>query len=660
MGQLKEKIKKLRAKIRKHNYYYFVLDDPQISDREYDQLMQELIDLEKENPKLITSDSPTQRVGGEPIDQFDKVAHQVPLLSLDKAFSISELEDFASRVKRSIKEEIDYIVELKIDGLSASLVYQDGSLNQGATRGNGEVGEDVTHNLKTIRSIPLKLEQRLDLEVRGEVFMPKDDFLKLNEEQEKADEDAFANPRNAAAGSLRQLDPQVAASRPLDIFIYDSAYIEGVDFKTHSQKLDYLEELGFKINPQRMVCKGITEVIKYCKEWTEKRNDLNYGIDGIVIKVNQLNMQKKLGSTAKHPRWAIAYKFPAQEKETIIEDIEVTVGRTGTLTPTAILEPTLLDGSVVSRANLHNQDELERKDIRIGDRAIVRKAGDIIPEVVKVLPGKRTGKEEEFSLPDKCPVCGAKAVRLEGEVATKCAGGACPAKLREGVLHFVQRNAMNIEGVGPALVEQLIENKLIEDVADLYYLTKEDLIQLDRMGHKSSQNVLDALADSKDNSLQQVLYGLGIEYVGSRVAQILAQNFSNIDQIIEASQKELESIDEIGPKIAQSIVAYFNQEQNLEIIAKLKEAGVNFTAQLKEAEQKLAGNKFVLTGKLEDFTRQEAKEAIVDLGGRVTSSVSGATDYLVVGENPGSKYEQAQELGTTVLVEEEFKELIDK
>ena len=656
--EIKERVKELRTELREHNYYYFVKDEPQISDREYDKLMQELVELEAEYPELKSEDSPTQRVGGEPIDEFEKVEHDSPLLSLDKSFSAQELRDFAKRVKKDVNSEVEYVVELKIDGLSASLLYEDGKFVQGATRGNGEIGEDVTHNLRTVGSIPLALEEDIDLEVRGEVFFPKDKFMALNQQRAEEGEASFANPRNAAAGTLRQLDPKVAANRPLDIFIYDSAYLEGEEFSKHSQRLDYLADLGFKINSEREVLSDIEEVIAYCERWTENRDDLNYEIDGIVIKVNNLELREVLGSTAKHPRWAIAYKFPAQQKETTIQDIEVTVGRTGTLTPTAVLEPILLDGSVVSRANLHNQDELDRKDVRIGDQAIVQKAGDIIPEVVEVLPEKRDGSEEEFNLPDHCPVCGAKAVRLEGEAAKRCTGGACPAKLREEILHFVQRDAMNIDGIGPALVDQLLDQDLVEDVADLYYLKKEDLMELERMAEKSSQNVLDALENSKDNSLDQVLYGLGIRHVGSRVAEVLAQNFATIDEIIAADKEELEAIDEIGPKIAQMIVTYFSEEQNLEIIAKLKEAGVNFTAEIEEREATLEGNKFVLTGSLDDFTRKEAKEEISKLGGRVTSSISGATDYLIVGDNPGSKYDKAQELGTTILDEAEFKELI--
>ena len=657
-AESKEKAKELREKLREYNYYYFIEDDPQISDRKYDQLMQELVELEEEYPALKKDDSPTQRVGGEAIDEFEKVEHDIPLLSLDKSFSAQELRDFAERVKKEVQQDIEYVVELKIDGLSASLIYEEGKLVQGATRGNGKVGEDVTHNLKTVPSIPLNLGQDIDLEVRGEVYFPKDKFIELNQEREDKGKDTFANPRNAAAGTLRQLDPKVAAERPLDIFIYDSAYLSGKEFNKHSERLDYLAELGFKVNSERKRLSDIEEVISYCETWTEKREDLNYEIDGIVIKVNQLDLREVLGSTAKHPRWAIAYKFPAQQKETIIKDIEVTVGRTGTLTPTAVLEPIFLDGSLVSRANLHNQDEVDRKDVRIGDHAIVQKAGDIIPEVVEVLPEKREGSEKEFTLPDYCPVCGAKAVRPEGEAAKRCTGGACPAKLKEEVLHFVQRDAMNIDGIGPALVEQLLEEDLISDVADLYYLSKEELMDLERMAEKSSQNVLDALAESKDNSLAQVLYGLGIRYVGSRVGQVLAQNFTNIDEIIAADKEELEAIDEIGPKIAEMITTYFAEEQNLEIINKLKEAGLNFASEGQNSAQTLEGNKFVLTGSLDDFTRKEATAEIENLGGRVTSSVSGATDYLVVGDNPGSKYDKAQELDTTILTEAEFKDLI--
>ncbi|WP_018249230.1 NAD-dependent DNA ligase LigA [Orenia marismortui] len=658
MKEIENRVDELRKKIRKHNHYYFVLDGPQISDREYDKLMQELIQLEEEHPELITQDSPTQRVGGEAIDEFNKVEHEIPLLSLAKSFSEEELREFDKRIKKEVDASFNYVVELKIDGLSASLIYRDGLLVQGATRGNGRVGEDVTHNIKTIKSIPLRLDQELNLEVRGEVYFPKDRFVELNQRREESGEEKFANPRNAAAGTLRQLDPKIAANRPLDIFIYDSAYIERESFNLHNKRLEYLQKLGFKLNQEYKLCDNIDEVISYCQEWTEKRNELNYEIDGIVIKVNNLALRDQLGSTAKHPRWAMAYKFPAQQKETQIKDVEITVGRTGSLNPTAILEPILLDGSVVSRATLHNQDEIDRKDIRIGDKVIVQKAGDIIPQVVRVLKEKRTGQEEKFEIPKHCPVCGAEAVRLEGEVVISCTGGACPAQLREEIIHFVQRNAMNIEGVGPSLIQQLLDNDLIQDVADLYYLKKEELMNLDRMGEKSSQNVIAALEKSKDNSLAQLIFGLGIRHVGSRVGQVLAQNYKDIDAIAQADEEELSAINEIGPKIAQSIVSYFDQEQNLNIIKKLKEAGVNLESQTSNIEKTLEAKKIVVTGKLEDFTRKEAKTAITNLGGRVTSSVSKNTDYLVVGENPGSKYDKAQEIGVSILNEAEFKDLI--
>ncbi|MCK8828369.1 NAD-dependent DNA ligase LigA [Natroniella acetigena] len=659
MERIKQEIEELRAEIRKHNHYYFVLDQPQISDREYDQLMQQLLQLEEEYPELVTSNSPTQRVGGEAIDQFRKVEHQIPLLSLAKSFSEQELYDFDQRVQKLAGEKVEYVVELKIDGLSTSVIYEEGKLVQAATRGNGMIGEDITHNIRTIKSIPLYLDLELDLEVRGEVFMLKDRFLELNQRREEEGLDTFSNPRNAAAGSVRQLDPKVAARRPLDIFIYDSTYIEGQDFESHSDRLDYLEELGFKVNSARKVCSEIEGVVEYCQEWTTKRDELNYEIDGIVIKVNRLNLREQLGRTAKHPRWAMAYKFPAQQQETEVKDIEVTVGRTGALTPTAVLDSVFLDGSEVSRATLHNQDEIERKGVKIGDRVIVQKAGDIIPEVVRVLADKRTGEEVEFNLPQECPVCGAEAVRLEGEAVIRCTGGACPAQLREEILHFVKRNAMNIEGVGPALIDQLLENDLVEDVADLYYLKQEQLAALERMGQKSSQNVIIAIEESKNNKLSRLLFGLGIRHVGSRVAQVLATNYQQLDQLITATVEELMEIDEIGPKIAQSIVAYFKQEQNLEIIEKLRQAGVNLEADFKQKEASLEGKKFVLTGKLADFTRSEAKGAITELGGRVTSSVSGQTDYLVVGDNPGSKYDKAQKLGVEILNEEDFKDLID-
>ncbi|WP_408955629.1 NAD-dependent DNA ligase LigA [Natroniella sp. ANB-PHB2] len=657
MEGIKQKIENLRSEIRRHNHYYFVLDQPQISDQEYDQLMQQLIKLEEEYPELVTPNSPTQRVGGEAIDQFKKVEHQIPLLSLAKSFSEQELYDFDQRVQKIIGEKVKYVVELKIDGLSTSLLYEEGRLVQAATRGNGIIGEDITHNIRTIKSIPLNLDSQLDLEVRGEVFIPKDRFLKLNQWRKKEELGTFANPRNAAAGSVRQLDPKVAARRPLDIFIYDSTYIEGQQFKTHSERLDYLEELGFKINPARQVCSEIEEVIEYCQKWTTKREELNYEIDGIVIKVNQLSLREQLGATAKHPRWAMAYKFPAQQQETEVKGIEVTVGRTGALTPTAVLEPVLLDGSEVSRATLHNQDYIEEKDVRIGDRVIIEKSGDIIPQVVEVLVKERNGQQESYHLPQSCPICQGEISKVGAE--HRCINNNCPSRTEEKIKHFAKRGAMNIEGLGESLVKKLLENGLIADLADLYYLHQKELVELERMGQKSSQNLLDAIEKSKDNSLARLLFGLGIHHVGSEVARNLAENFSDLDEIMEATKKELMAIDGVGPKIAQSIVTYFSQQESLEIIKKLRQAGVNLESRQAEQDDLLEEKKFVLTGKLADFTRSEAKGVITELGGKVTSSVSGQTDYLVVGDNPGSKYQQAQDLGVEILSEEEFKEIIE-
>ncbi|MCK8816065.1 NAD-dependent DNA ligase LigA [Natroniella sulfidigena] len=657
MEDIKQEIEELRAEIRRHNHYYFVLDQPKISDQEYDQLMQRLLKLEAEYPELVTANSPSQRVGGEAIDQFEKIEHQIPLLSLAKSFSKEELREFDQRVQKSVAGRVEYVVELKIDGLSTSLIYQDGKLIQAATRGNGLIGEDITHNIRTIKSIPLNLEDELDLEVRGEVFIPLDRFVELNHRRVEEGLSRFANPRNAAAGSVRQLDPKVAARRPLDIFIYDSTYIEGQQFKTHSERLDYLEELGFKINPARKVCTEIEEVIEYCQNWTAEREELNYEIDGIVIKVNRLELREQLGATAKHPRWAMAYKFPAQQQETKVKDIEVTVGRTGALTPTAVLEPVLLDGSEVSRATLHNQDYIEEKDVRIGDRVIIEKSGDIIPQVVEVLVEKRDGQQESYHLPQSCPVCQGEVSKVGADY--RCLNNNCPSRTEEKVKHFAKRGAMNIEGLGESLVEKLLENGLIADLADLYYLDQKDLVELERMGQKSSQNLLDAIEKSKENSLSRLLFGLGIHHVGSEVARNLAKNFSNLDEIIEADQEELTAIDGVGPKIAQSIISYFSQQENLEIIKKLRQAGVNLEAKTVKQDDLLEGKKFVLTGKLADFTRAEAKREVTELGGRVTGSVSGQTDYLVVGENPGSKYDKAQKLGVEILSEEEFKNIVN-
>ncbi|AZR74769.1 DNA ligase (NAD(+)) LigA [Anoxybacter fermentans] len=653
----------LRKKIEYHDYRYYVLDDPEIADAEYDQLMRKLQRLEEEYPEIVTPDSPTQRVGGAPIDEFQKVVHRVPMLSLDNAFNEEELRAFDQRIKRlSGRKDLEYVVELKIDGLTAVLTYENGRLVRGATRGDGQVGEDVTHNIRTIKSIPLRLKKPVSIEIRGEVYMDKQGFKEMNKRREEKGESLFANPRNAAAGTVRQLDPRIAAERPLNYMAYDLIYLGEGGFTTHMEVLEYLEELGFKVN-QRWLCFNIEEVIQITEEWTEKREELPFEIDGLVIKLNDLTLREKLGATSKSPRWAIAYKFPAQQRTTVVKDILPSVGRTGAITPVAILEPVEVAGSIVSRATLHNEDELKRKDVRIGDTVVIQKAGDVIPEVVKVVTSKRTGNEKEFKMPTECPVCGAKVVREPGEAVHRCTNNlGCPAQLREGIVHFVSRNAMNLEGVGPALIDQLLEKELIKDVADLYYLKKEDLVQLERMGEKSAQNVLAAIERSKERPLDRLIFALGIRHVGSNSARILTQKYKSIDELMNASVDDLLELDEIGPKIAESIVNFFKEERNRKLIEKLRRGGVKMAMAADEkesqADKSLAGKKFVFTGGLETLTRNEAKELVLSKGGKVSSSVSKKTDYVVVGKDPGSKYEKAKELGITILTEEEFKKLV--
>ncbi|MFW6386891.1 MAG: NAD-dependent DNA ligase LigA, partial [Bacillota bacterium] len=553
-----------------------------------------------------------------------------------------------------------FVVEHKIDGLSAILTYEDGHLVRGATRGNGVVGEDVTENLKTIHSIPLRLRREIDIEVRGEVFMHKDDFAAMNERRLDRGEEPFANPRNAAAGSVRQLDPRVAAGRPLSFMAY-TVINPGVNFSSHRETLEMLEEAGFKTNWHHCTS-DLDEIIAICEEWVEKRDNLKFEIDGIVIKVDDLSLRQELGATNKSPRWAVAYKFPAQQKTTMVKDIIISVGRTGALTPTAVLEPVEVDGSTVSRATLHNEDEIRRKDVRIGDRVLIQKAGDVIPEVVRVIKDQRTGEEKEFAMPDKCPVCGGEARKEAGEAVLRCMNvTGCPAQRREGILHFVSRNAMNIEGVGPAIVDQLLENDLVEDYADLYYLEKAELIELERIAEKSAENILDAIENSRDRPLFRVIFALGIRHVGEGAARVLVDHYSSMDELAGAGRDELENIDEIGPVIAQSIVDFFSQKHNLQVIDKLREAGVNLEKEKQEeGEQFLEGYTFVFTGALDGYTRSEASELVNGAGGRVTSSVSGNTDFLVAGSSPGSKYDRAQELGVEILDEGAFKQLLKR
>ncbi len=655
-------LQKLREEIEHHNYQYYVLDNPQITDARYDRLMGKLLAWEEKYPELVTSDSPSQRVGGAPLKEFGTVRHRVPMLSLSNAFGEAELMEFDRRVRSGLGGgPVEYVVELKIDGLAISLTYEDGLFNRGATRGDGEVGEDITQNLKTIRSIPLKLKKNVAaLDVRGEAFMPKKEFARLNEEKELAGEPPFANPRNAAAGSLRQLDPRVTAKRSLNAFLYAIGYLEGLEVKTHWEALELLKEMGFNINPHVAVFASMEEVVKYIERWAEKRHGLPYDTDGMVIKVNSLRQQELLGFTAKSPRWAIAYKFPAEQATTVVKDIIVRVGRTGVVTPTAVLEPVSLAGSTVSRATLHNQDIIDEKDIRIGDAVVIHKAGDIIPEVLEVLKEKRSGTEQAYRIPDRCPECRSEVVRFTGEVALRCTNASCPARLREGIIHFVSRDAMNIDGLGPAVVAQLLANGLIRDAADLYYLKPENLVQLERMGEKSAQNLLEALEKSKANSLAQFIFALGIRHVGSRAGKLLAQHFGSMDKLMTASQEELQNIPEIGPKMAESIVGFFHQEENRELVKRLKQAGVDpQESAITSGDLPFAGLNFVLTGTLTRFARKEAEEMIEQLGGKTSGSVSKKTSYVVVGENAGSKYDKAVQLDIPILDEQQFLDLVE-
>lgn len=657
----REYINELRQELRKYEYHYYVLDDPLISDAEYDRLMQELRRLENEYPELVTPDSPTQRVGGQATEKFNPVIHRRPLLSLDNAFSLAELQEFNRRVNRVI-EAVSYMAELKIDGVSIVLVYQDGVLVNAATRGDGLVGEDVTNNIKTIRSIPLRLRDNLPrLEVRGEIYMPKQEFLRLNQEKEEKGEKVFANPRNAAAGSIRQLDPGITASRALAAFIYDIVYIEGREIYNQQEALEFLKQQGFPVNSEAHYCSDIEQVYAYSQEYQEKRHDLPYEIDGVVIKLNPFAGRETLGQTARSPRWAIAYKFPAEEKETRLLGVEVNVGRTGIIAPTAILEPVSLAGTTVSRASMHNFDLLREKDIRVGDLVLVHKAGDIIPEIIKPMVEKRQGREQEIEPPTSCPACGSGVVRFEGEVAYRCENINCPARLKESLIFFASRSAMDIDGLGPAVIDQLVEKKLVEKVDDLYYLKEDDIVGLDRMGAKSAANLIQAITDSKARPLYRLLTALGIRHIGSKTARILTTHIHDIDQFNQVSEEQLMSIPEIGPKMAESIVKFFNELRNQETITRLKAVGVNTVeAESTGGLKPLTGKTFVLTGTLESLTRNEASEKIEALGGKVSGSVSKKTNYVIAGSEPGSKYDKAIQLGVTILNEEEFLKMLEE
>ncbi|MFY9272786.1 MAG: NAD-dependent DNA ligase LigA [Thermacetogeniaceae bacterium] len=661
LDEARQKVEELRSEIRKHDYHYYVLDNPLITDQEYDSLMRELESLERKFPELITPDSPTQRVGGAPLEQFRSVRHTTPLFSLANAFDEGDLRDFDRRVRQLSGTAVDYVVEPKIDGLSVVLTYENGEFVLGATRGDGITGEDITENLRAVRLLPKKLNGAPPrLVVRGEAFMPKKAFALLNEERDAKGEQPFANPRNAAAGSLRQLDPKVTAGRTLGVYVYQ--VLEGMDreISTQWEALSLLRDFGFSVQEQSRYCRDIEEVTDCCSEWVEKRHSLNYEIDGLVVKVNSLHLYDILGYTAKSPRWAIAFKFPAEQAVTQVKDIFVRVGRTGVLTPIAILEPVQVGGVTVSRATLHNEEMIRQKDVRVGDYVLVQRAGDVIPEVVRVLPERRTGEEKVFKMPDYCPVCGSKVLHLEGEVAARCTGIACPAQLKELVIHFVSREAMDVEGMGPALVEQLVDKKLISDPADIYTLSKEDLAKLERMGEKSADNIVRAIERSKERGLAHLLYALGIRHVGIKSAEILANKFGSLDVLARASFEELTGIPEIGPKIARSIEVFFQQEQTSRLIAKLKRAGVKMEQERERenGELVLAGKVFVLTGTLPNLSRKEAEALIKKHGGKISSSVSKKTDYVVAGSDPGQKYDKAKQLGIPIISEDELLQMV--
>lgn len=663
--EILDRVQKLRDEINVHNYRYYILDDPEVSDAEYDRLMRELQNLEQQFPGLITPDSPTQRVGATPLAAFESVEHTLPMLSLDNAFSEAEIREFDARVRRLIPDvtEIEYMAETKFDGLAVELVYENGLFTVGSTRGDGITGEDITQNLKTIKSVPLTLlkgeippPERL--EIRGEVVIGIGEFRNLNRQREAAGEPTFANPRNAAAGSLRQLDPKITASRPLDIFFHGIGQVVGIEFQSHSEFLNTIQQWGLKVSSLRRLCRSLNEIFQFYAELKEKREQLAHEIDGMVIKVNDLSLRDRIGIKSRSPRWAIAYKFPAQQEVTQIRDIRAQVGRTGALTPVAIMAPVRIGGVEVSRATLHNQDEIDKKDVRIGDWVVVQRAGDVIPEVVKVIESRRTGNEKKFQIPDTCPVCGGHVVRLEDEAVHRCQNISCPAQIKQQIQHFASRTAMDIEGLGNKLVDQLVEKGKAKTVADLYFLTRDDWANLERMADKSAQNIVDALEKSKHIALDRFIYSLGIRFVGERTARLLADHFKTLDNFKTSTYEELLSIHEIGPQSAQSIVQFLGEPKNVETINKLLSAGIKIEIKEKTASDVFSGKTFVFTGALEIYSRHEAEALVESLGGRAASSVSRKTDFVVIGQNAGSKADKARELGVTILSEADFQEMV--
>ncbi len=658
---IKLQIDNLIDKINYHSDKYYNQDTPEISDFEYDMLMKELIKLEAENPEFKRVDSPSNRVGGVALDKFDQVTHKNPMLSLSNAYSAEDLRDFDRRVREMTDGDVEYVVEFKIDGLSVGITYENGEFKSAATRGNGIIGEDISKNAMTIKSVPLKIDDKREIIVRGEVYISKENFEKVNEYQEEHDLQVFANPRNLAAGSLRQLDSKLTAKRPLDIFVFNLENINELDgIDTHSDSLEYLKKLGFSVSENYKICKSIDEVIEFIEYWTENRGSLKFDIDGMVVKVNNIEQRNEMGFTAKSPRWAIAYKFPAERKKSKILDIEVEVGRTGTITPTAILEPVRLAGTSVSRATLHNEDFIREKDIKLFDHVIVQKAGDIIPQIVEVVKEDRTGDEKDFVMPSVCPECGEPTVRLEGEAAVKCINISCPAQIRRGMIHFVSREAMDIDGMGESIITLFLKEGLIKDVSDIYYLKKEQIVPLERMGEKSADNLIKAIEKSKSNDLWRLINGLGIRFVGVKGAKILASNFSSLDEIMNADVERLQQLEEFGSIMSESVVKFFREEQNLAVIQKLKDAGVNTEAGEDKSEgipQLFEGMKIVLTGTLPTLKRNQAKEIIELRGGKATSSVSKSTTFVLAGEEAGSKLTKANDLGIKVIDEDMFLKL---
>ena len=662
LEEAEKEIKELRDKLEYYAKKYYDDDEPEISDYEYDMMMNKLKALEKEFPELITKDSLTQKVGGHVKEGFKEVVHEVPLQSLQDVFSFEELEEFDERIKKQAIEEnedLKYVVETKIDGLSTALEYKDGVFVRGATRGNGLVGEDITDNLRTIKSIPKVLTEKVDITVRGEVFIGTKEFEKMNEEQEVMGKPLFANARNAAAGSLRQLNPKITAERPLDIYVFNVQKFDKNTFNSHYEQLEYLVKLGFNVNPVRIYCNNYKEAEEAIKKIGENRENLSFGIDGAVIKVDSLSFREKLGTTYKVPKWAIAYKYPPEAKETKLKDIIWQVGRTGVITPMAILEPVKVAGSTISKTTLHNEDFIKEKGLKIGDTVVIQKQGDVIPEVIKVVTEKRTGEEKETIIPTICPVCGAPAIREDGEAAIRCTGIECPAQLIRGIEHFVSKECMDIDGLGYKIVEQLIENELISNIADIYKLTFEDIASLKKSGKKFAQNLVDSIEKSKNQDLFNVINALGIRQVGIKAAKVLAKKYKTMDSLMNASLEDLCSVSDVGEITANNIYEFFRQEQTVDMIKRLKEAGVNMNANIEDGlDDRFEGKVFVLTGTLEKYSRNEASDIIEKFGGKTSSSVSKKTDYVLAGEEAGSKLTKAQELGVTIISENDFEEMI--